>query len=368
MLNLIDNSQNLLLRWLLLGLLIPIVGLNLWVLIKLLEFLQPLITIFTLALVLAFLLNHPVRWFQQHGLPRSLAVLLILLLVSGVIVGLSITLVPRAIEELGQLVMTIPAWVESLNQRLGVLQNWASDHHLPINFSRLSADLTDTLPRQLQAVSDTLINLITNTLGRVSTVFLTLIATFYLLLDVERLWHGMMQWFPSPIAHRAFKLLRKNFRNYFVGQAAIATLTGALVTVVFFALHVPFTILFSVTVWLLAFLPFGDTLSITLFSLFVATQDVGMGVRMFIGAVLAEQVVDQAVAPRLMGSVIGLRPIWVLIALLLGVKVAGLVGVILAVPTVGFLKDMVDRSVVLEPDLTAVAANNEDPLQSVAPI
>ncbi|MHC5823695.1 MAG: AI-2E family transporter, partial [Nostoc sp.] len=51
---------------------------------------------------------------------------------------------------------------------------------------------------------------------------------------------------------------------------------------------------------------------------------------------------DQAIAPRLLGKFTGLRPIWVLVALLVGTNVGGVLGLLVAVPVAGFIKDIAD--------------------------
>ena len=60
--------------------------------------------------------------------------------------------------------------------------------------------------------------------------------------------------------------------------------------------------------------------------------------------VIIDQLIDQAIAPRLLGSFTGLRPIWVIISLLLGTYVGGILGLLIAVPFAGFIKDTVDNA------------------------
>jgi predicted PurR-regulated permease PerM len=51
-----------------------------------------------------------------------------------------------------------------------------------------------------------------------------------------------------------------------------------------------------------------------------------------------DQVVDNAVTPKILGNLIGLNPIWILLSLLIGSQLAGVLGLILAVPLAGSLK------------------------------
>jgi predicted PurR-regulated permease PerM len=59
-------------------------------------------------------------------------------------------------------------------------------------------------------------------------------------------------------------------------------------------------------------------------------------------AVVIDQVIDQAIAPRLLGRFTGLRPVWVLVALLVGTKIGGLLGLLVAVPLASFIKSAAD--------------------------
>jgi predicted PurR-regulated permease PerM len=61
-----------------------------------------------------------------------------------------------------------------------------------------------------------------------------------------------------------------------------------------------------------------------------------------IAAIIMQQIKDNLLAPRLMGEFIGLNPILIFIALLFGAKIAGALGVIIAVPVAGTIKGTID--------------------------
>jgi predicted PurR-regulated permease PerM len=61
-----------------------------------------------------------------------------------------------------------------------------------------------------------------------------------------------------------------------------------------------------------------------------------------IAAIVMQQIKDNLIAPRLMGRFTGLNPIWIFIALLMGGQIAGLLGVIVAVPIAGTIKGTID--------------------------
>ncbi|WP_255526942.1 AI-2E family transporter [Nodosilinea sp. LEGE 07088] len=63
-----------------------------------------------------------------------------------------------------------------------------------------------------------------------------------------------------------------------------------------------------------------------------------MGGEIIAIALLTDQIVDNAIAPKILGNLIGLNPAWILISLLLGAQSGGVLGLILAVPLAGSLK------------------------------
>lgn len=125
-------------------------------------------------------------------------------------------------------------------------------------------------------------------------------------------------------------------------------------------LNVPFGSLFGLTVGLLALIPFGGTVGVALTTLLVALRDIKIAIPMLIGSVIVQQVVENGLAPRVLGSVTGLNPFWVFIAILSGARVGGLLGVIVAVPAAVVFKEALDalRSAREEAALVLVASES----------
>jgi predicted PurR-regulated permease PerM len=96
--------------WLRFSLALPLLVLNLWVLRQVLVPLAPFPALFLTAALLAFLLDIPSRWLIQRGLPRALALLLVLGLSLSAVVLAALVLVPRLVEQLGDLVLALPGW------------------------------------------------------------------------------------------------------------------------------------------------------------------------------------------------------------------------------------------------------------------
>jgi predicted PurR-regulated permease PerM len=65
---------------------------------------------------------------------------------------------------------------------------------------------------------------------------------------------------------------------------------------------------------------------------------VWLGLRVIIAAAIVQQILENLIAPRIIGSVTGLNPLWVFLSILTGAKIGGLLGVVVAVPTAAVIK------------------------------
>ncbi len=330
-------------QWLKLGLPLPIVVFNGWLALQVIQYFQPLVTIFVLATVLAFVLNYPVQFLQQREIKRTYAVVLVFAIALAILITLSITLVPILLEQVNESLLLLPKWIESGTQEIKTLNNWAAARHLPINFNQLATQLTDRLPDELQSLAERSFSLAIGAVDSVSEVVLTIVLAFYLLLDGERIWAYLFKWLPPQVAIAIEKSLQQNFQNYFVAQIALACLVGVAMTVTFLVLKVPFGLIFGLAIAVLTLIPFGDVLGFSLVSLLVATHDFWLGIKTILVAVTVDQIIDQAIAPRLLGSFTGLSPVGIVAALAVGTKLAGLLGLLIAVPLASCLKDVLDN-------------------------
>ena len=331
-----------LLKWLILTLLFPLVFLNFWLIFLFLKSFQELVTIFILATLLAFILNYPVKFFEKAGVNRNYAVALVLISALVIFAVFGIVLLPIILPQFNEMVKLLPQWIDASGEKFQLLNNWAISHGLNINFSEIISDFTERLPNELENITDNLFSIFIETVDSVSDILITVVLTFYILLDSPRIWSGIFKKLPWSFTDKVQRSLQQNFQNYLIGQVTLASLMGCLLTVIFLVFQVQFGLIFGLGVGIFSLIPFGDVVSISLITLIIAAQNFWLAVKVLAVAVVTDQFIDQAIAPRLLGKFTGLRPIWVLVALLLGTSIGGLLGLLIAVPIAGFIKDTLD--------------------------
>ena len=95
--------------WLRFGLLLPLVGVNAFVLKAVLVEFAPFPGLFLTSALIAFLLDLPCRWLMGRGLSRAGSIALVMLLTVGLLGLAAVALLPLLIEQLSQLINASPA-------------------------------------------------------------------------------------------------------------------------------------------------------------------------------------------------------------------------------------------------------------------
>lgn len=362
--------QQFLITWLL----ILVTG---WVTLSTLRYMEELLSILITAGLIAFLLNYAVAALRLF-LPRSVAAVIVYL-VAGITVALiTLTVVPPVFNQARQLAINLPSLLEGAQQQLLTFQTWSAEHNLPFDVRILVWQLLERVQTQTEAIASTGLGLVVGTVvgtfNWVLDLILILVISFYMLIDGERVWRSLTSIFTPKIRDGLTESLQSNLQRFVSGQLLLGLFMVITLIPAFWALRVPFFLLFAVFIGLMEVIPFvGATLGIGIVTIVVAFIDWWLAVQVLAVAIALQQVKDNLVAPRIMGNLTGLSPVIIFISLLLGAQLGGLLGVILAIPLTGVVKSLVE--IVLDPMLppqtgsffhNPLERNNVEPLLSVA--
>ncbi len=335
------------------GLLFPIIFLNCWLLGLMFNFLQPLTNILITAALFAFLLDFPIGWLQKLGLPRGLAVALVFILAILIVATLGLIIIPLLVQQLSELLSSLPQWIESGSQQLQILEKWAIEQQLSLDFNfnqelafnlgKVFTQAAQKLSETLQSLSSQIFNIIFGTISSILNILLTFVLTLFLAFTGKNVWKGIFSWFPLPWGEKISQIIQQTFTKYFVSQAILAIILSVAQTIVFTVLQVPYAVLFGCVIGMTTLIPYASAFTIILVSLLLALQNLGLGLEVLVAAIIVGQINDNVVAPRLTGGMTGLNPVWLILALLIGGKLAGLLGLLIAVPSASVLKKSVDQ-------------------------
>ncbi|WP_027255160.1 AI-2E family transporter [Planktothrix agardhii] len=327
-------------------LLILVVG---WLSFQLLGYVGELISLLVTSGLIAFLLNYAVAKLERF-IPRGLAAALVYLVAILTFVIIGLTIVPPVFNQGRQLITRLPELIESGRQQLAEFQVWSVDRNLPFDVGILQQQLLSKIQGTIEPIFTGSLGIVLGTFNWFFDLIFILVIAFYMLLDGERLWKILITILSPQIREVITISLKRNLKKFVLGQTLQGIFMASILTVAFFMLKVPYFLLFAVVIGLLEIIPFvGATLGIGSVTFIVAFIDWWMALQVLAVAVSVQQVKDNIVAPRIMGDLTGLSPVVIFSALLLGGKIGGLLGFILAIPMAGVIKSIIE--VVFDPTL-----------------
>lgn len=329
--------------WFSLGFVFPLLFLNGWLFLLLINQLEPLVSILIAATLIAFLLDYPIRFLEQLGAKRGIAIGLVFLLFVLFLGLLILVLGPLILQQANELLTRLPDWIESGRRQLNDLEVWARAQQLPIDVSSSITQLVDRVTAALRSVTRQLVTLLFNTIGSIVNIFLTVVFAVFLVLRGGTLWNGVLGWLPPTWNLQVREYLPDNFERYIVGQATLAAILASVQTITLFILGIPLALLFGVAIGAASLVPLGGTLGIATVSLLVALQNAWLGVKVLIVCLIVNQISENVIGPRIVGEITGLNPVWMLISVFIGFKLKGGLGLLVAVPIASFIKGTVDR-------------------------
>lgn len=331
-------------NWLNFWLIFPIIVLDGWLIFLLCRYLQPMPGIVITASLIAFFLELPIIFLEKQGLPRGWAISLVLLLALVILTIIILILVPLVFEQSIEFASRLPDWLAKAQAQLEMLDTQGFLQNFPFEVRNLTTQLINQISTTFKSFTRQLISLTLETINSTLNLLVTLVLSILLVINGPKLWHGLLSWLPTQWRDRLQASLRPSFQGYFAGQAIIALITGITLSVAFTVLQIPFGLLFGIGIGIASVIPFGGSITIALVSGLLAFQNLWLGVKVLIVALIVGQINENVIAPRLIGGLTGLNPAVVFISLLVGVEVGGFLGLILAVPTASVIKRIADMS------------------------
>jgi predicted PurR-regulated permease PerM len=178
----------------------------------------------------------------------------------------------------------------------------------------------------------------------VGDIVLTLVLSFYFTIDGPRLREATLARVPpvaKPKTLRVERSVRRVFGGYLRAQILLGFVLGLVAGIFAALIGLPYPVVIGVLAGVFELVPmFGSLLGAVpaiVVALFQPFPTVLWVILFFIGVNQAEA---NLLAPRITGEALGLRPVYALLALLLGIEIAGFLGALLAIPVAALLVDL----------------------------
>ncbi|MBO4898910.1 MAG: AI-2E family transporter [Lachnospiraceae bacterium] len=312
-------------------------------------------------LIVAYLLDPIARFYQvklfhkmkKQGIARKLSVILAIITFIVVLALLIVAVIPPLVKSIGSLVSEITAFASSLSN--GSQLSDILGINLPTVSSAASTgnDLTSTISTIVSFLSDYLES-IAGASASVGSGFINagiaFILAIYYMMDKERLQIGARKFFLMIFKERRFVGMRNLalkadaiLLNYIRGnliEAFIVGLTNGILMAIF---RMPYILLVSVVVGVTNLAPtFGPIVGAAIGALFLLLESPIYALIFLIFTVVIQIIDGYILKPKMFGDSFGVSSLLILISIILGGRIMGVAGILLAIPVAAILQFIAD--------------------------
>lgn len=298
---------------------------------------ESIIVPFLLALFIAIIASPPYFWLQEKGLPKALAMLIVIfaflfiISIIGLLIGTSIN----------DFTSKLPFYETKLRSEIQGVIAWLTE----------SGFLEKEINLQEMFNPSSVFKIVANTFNEVSGLFangfLILLMIIFMLLEVSSIPVKLKKMFNDPeISIKRVNSISENINKYIAIKTAISIVTGLLVTIFLLIIGVDYPILWGVLAFALNFIPtIGSIIALIPAALLTIVQfGFGDALIVIIGYLVINTIMGNILEPRLMGKGLGLSTLVVFISLIFWGWVLGPIGMLLSVPLTITIKIILDSS------------------------
>jgi len=302
-----------------------------WITVILINYFHATIALFTATGLLAALLNYPVVWLSRY-IPRWLAIALTFLGAIALLLGL-----------------VLFVGVQLLSQGQGLLNQLQDALNQPtaLPFCDLLGQIDlRSLIDPLQAGLITSLGLLQSLFSSLFLLIFGAVISLYMLIDGSKLWHLCLRMIPVGSRDRFGTIFQQSFLGFLRGQLLIMLFLSSTNLLAFWLLGVNYALLLAVIVGVLDAIPgIGAILGMVVVTLLVlVSQGWAIALPVLAASLLLEQIQENYVRPKVMGDHLDINPVLLFLSLFIGQRIAGILGIFLAIPIAGMIAAWVQSS------------------------
>lgn len=281
--------------------------------------------LFFIVLIIVAALNPLVDWAAKY-IPRFLAVIFLAVIIIGIFALIGIAIIPPLIVQLTQMANNLPA----LADRFGPFY-----HTIQSAISQYQEGLLN-LTSQLSGVTTGIYSTTIGFFSGVVAFFTILVMAFYMLLEQDAIRSYINQIISPEQKDRVFPILKKivtKMGNWLRGQFSLMVIVGVLDGIALAILGVPYALILAIWGGLTEAVPYiGPWLGLIPAVIIAFTMSPIKALIVVVAYLVIQQLEAQFLVPKIMGKALGLSPVIIILAILIGAKLLGILGVIVAVP------------------------------------
>ena len=322
--------------------LLVLIGLG-YVGLQAISYLHDVLTVVISSMLIAYILQMAVEPLSRK-MPRLLAVGLVVLLFFVFIITAVSLILPRMISQIQLLIGHMPTELDRLQLQLDQIGQRLSSHNFQVNL-RVDTWILPRLEGWGQTMATDLPSFLMGSFSGFFGMAMILVCSFYFLMDGKRMWSQLIDLLPERVAMQAQFLraeLDQSLSRYLRGQLINAGVVLVSASTAFSLLGMTYGVIAGLIWGCAEIIPyFGTYLGFGTALLLASLQGAAILGKVFLAGLLIWWTKDNIIAPRVMSHTTGLHPILIIMAVLTGGKLAGFLGILLAIPVTAVIVTVV---------------------------
>ncbi|MFA6273271.1 MAG: AI-2E family transporter [Candidatus Paceibacterota bacterium] len=319
----------------------------------LLYYLRDIVLVVLTAVLIASAIEPMIRWLKKYRIARVLSVVFIYISIGLILAGLFYFLLPTFLNDLSGLLDVLPKYIDSINFWTpagdGALSHiLTSSKEVALTSPQFSLkELIANFSSALTGTTEGFIQTISVIFGGVLSFILIIVLSFYLAVQEDGVTQFLRIVVPLRYEHYVIDLwqrTQKKIGYWMQGQLLLGIIIGILVYLGLTILAVPNAFLLAILAMIFEIIPvFGPILS-AIPGILVALSLGGLGKGLLVAGfyVIVQQFENHLIYPLVVRKIVGVSPILVILAIIIGAKLAGFLGIILSVPLATALVEYLD--------------------------
>lgn len=337
--------------WVLLVLIILLVASKLtFVLAPIGIVLTSLATPLIVAVLFYYLLRPLVRGLCRLRVPKVVAIMIIYLIVLGLLAALIFWLGPQLYNQVLSLINSMPHLIKQLGNQLNDFQNsklFARLHLNDISYTDITNRLSKNLSQITTSIGNNILSIIQSITGTVLIAVTVPFILFYFLKDGEKIARAAVKFIPEEHRDKGVAILRdmdQALSGYIQGQMIVLLFDFVFIFIWYTVIHLNYSLVLALVILFTNVIPFIGSFIATIPAVIVAfIQDPVLAIYVIIGVIVVQQIEGNVVSPFVMGRKLDVHPVTIICILLVAGNLAGIIGMLLAIPVYAVCKVIVTR-------------------------
>ncbi|MDD6679589.1 MAG: AI-2E family transporter [Firmicutes bacterium] len=328
---------------------------------------------FLVGAVLAFVLNVPMRGIERclhgirkPGIRRTAAILLTFVAVFAVMAGTAVLLLPQIGETVEKLVSTLPAFFTRVQEQVTAyleehpeVMEWlvANTDFEKLDVQSLVEKVMSIVSNGFSSALDKTYSLLVSLFKSVFNAVIALVFSLYCMGRKEVLARQgrklLYAFLPEKVCDNIVRILQmtnRTFSNFISGQCLEAVILGCMFAVAMLVFKMPYIPLVSVVIAVTALVPIvGAWVGCIVGTFFIMVDSMPLALGFVVLFLVLQQIENNLVYPKVVGTSIGLPGMWVLVAVTVGGELMGVFGMLLFIPLASVLyalsRELADRRI-----------------------